>query len=914
MEVYWADKKGGRKTTEMLPVASETVRGGIMVGEGLLMNAESLNVAIAGESVLGGIKVGEGFSMIEGSASVTIEGASAVKDVLSLNVAGESVLGGIKVGINLAMYKDSLCATIPVATDIHRGGIRIGEGLETDPVNFNPAKDLLRVKTASETVKGGVKIGKGLVMDGDTLKIHIQEESMSDSFIFDSEKGNMLRLVEPLNNRYIPPAWKNRIGGIMPSAGLSVDVDGYLSVTFSPYTLPAATTTKLGGIKVGSGLKMTDETLSATYSYTLPTASKTTKGGIKVGTGLSMDGDTLNAFEQYTLPAATTTKLGGVKVGSGLAMTGEVLSATYTLPTASASTKGGVKVGTGLSMAGDTLHCLVENDSFFHVAPADASFPGIKGTETSWKVSTYEKMFVDNVGRNSQNGDIVHWQGNDNVAGYAYRFGNKWFNLGVDEADGNKTRTWGDINPFLSLSDRTKLDNADDYILPVASSTKLGGVIVGDGLTITSGTLSAEQYTLPTAGVTVKGGIKVGSGLGMSNETLNVTLEPYTLPTASKTVKGGVKVGTGLTMSGDTLNAVEQYTLPTASKTVKGGIKVGSGLGMSDETLNITLEPYTLPTASKTVKGGIIVGTGLTMSGDTLNAVEQYTLPTASKTTKGGIVVGDGLTISGGTLTAAEQYTLPTASTSTKGGIKVGNGLKMNNGFLNVSYFSIGTKASTVEGAMWITDTDLPEPEPFEPEEYMTSYLPFANSPTEDLCGKTWTSDGAVTVRNGMLILNSGRNTNSTLTRQEAITFTGQPLTFSFKMSFTVSSIGALFLFRILNSDEEIATYVHQTYLTLEERKAKDRDFSINTQYISKFSDIDFSDGVTRHIEVDYDGATWYLFVNGKLIGSHAFSPAVSDYTLVIGGSFNTQSNSAGTMDDFKFYDGVALHTSNFTP
>ena len=67
-------------------------------------------------------------------------------------------------------------------------------------------------------------------------------------------------------------------------------------------------------------------------SYTLPIASASTLGGVKVGTGLSIDSTTgvLTANGGgYTLPIASANTLGGIKVGSGLsidALTG-VLSA-----------------------------------------------------------------------------------------------------------------------------------------------------------------------------------------------------------------------------------------------------------------------------------------------------------------------------------------------------------------------------------------------------------------------------------------------------------------------------------------------------------------------------------------------------------------------------------------------------------
>ena len=67
-------------------------------------------------------------------------------------------------------------------------------------------------------------------------------------------------------------------------------------------------------------------------SYTLPTASETVKGGVKIGAGLSMEGDTLNNTNPtpatpYTLPTASADTLGGIKVGSGLSIEDGVLSA-----------------------------------------------------------------------------------------------------------------------------------------------------------------------------------------------------------------------------------------------------------------------------------------------------------------------------------------------------------------------------------------------------------------------------------------------------------------------------------------------------------------------------------------------------------------------------------------------------------
>lgn len=68
----------------------------------------------------------------------------------------------------------------------------------------------------------------------------------------------------------------------------------------SSYELPIASADRLGGIKVGSGLSITDDgTLNVdSESYELPVATADTLGGIKIGDGLHMDeNDKLNVDE-----------------------------------------------------------------------------------------------------------------------------------------------------------------------------------------------------------------------------------------------------------------------------------------------------------------------------------------------------------------------------------------------------------------------------------------------------------------------------------------------------------------------------------------------------------------------------------------------------------------------------------------
>lgn len=113
-------------------------------------------------------------------------------------------------------------------------------------------------------------------------------------------------------------------------------VEGLQGGGGSSYTLPTASASTLGGVKVGSGLSITDGVLSADG---VPTASASTLGGVKVGSGLSITDGVLSADG---VPTASADTLGGVKVGSGLSIADGVLSATAQPSAAATTTTAGV--------------------------------------------------------------------------------------------------------------------------------------------------------------------------------------------------------------------------------------------------------------------------------------------------------------------------------------------------------------------------------------------------------------------------------------------------------------------------------------------------------------------------------------------------------------------------------------------
>ena len=295
--------------------------------------------------------------------------------------------------------------------------------------------------------------------------------------------------------------------------------------------------------------------------------------------------------------------------------------------------------------------------------------------------------------------------------------------------------------------------------LPVASSSTLGGVKIGSGLTVAAdGTISAAAaYTLPTASSSVKGGIKVGTGLTMSSETLNhsnsVTAKTaYGSTSTTASANGGSITVTDIkydaqghiTGSTDRTITLSQTTYTLAG--LMGSAAKGSatqpvywnGSAWTNTTYTLgksvpadakfTDTVYTLPTASNTLGGvkttsTVSATTGLTAC-PIIDGVVYYK-DTNSTYTLAGLVgstaIGtatnpiywDGTKFVKTTYTLGKSvpadakftdtvYTLPTASSNTLGGIKLGTGLTAaEDGTVNVS---VG--GATITLKTW-TDADV---------------------------------------------------------------------------------------------------------------------------------------------------------------------------------------------------------------
>ena len=267
-------------------------------------------------------------------------------------------------------------------------------------------------------------------------------------------------------------------------------------------SLPIASTTTLGGVKIGSGLTVAEDgTISAAAAYTLPTASSSVKGGIKVGTGLTMSSETLNhsnsvtAKTAYGSTATTASANGGsitvtdIKYDAQGHITGStdrkitLSQTTYTLAGLMGSTAKGSAtqpVYWNGSAWTNTTHTLGKSvpadakftDTVYTLPTASSTLGGVKTTSTvSATTGLTACPIIDGV---------VYYKDTNTLAGLV---GSTAIGTATNPIywDGTKFVKTTYILGKSVPADAKFTDTV--YTLPTASSSTLGGIKLGTGLT-----------------------------------------------------------------------------------------------------------------------------------------------------------------------------------------------------------------------------------------------------------------------------------------------------------------------------------------------------------------------------------------------------------------------------------------------
>lgn len=472
-------------------------------------------------------------------------------------------------------------------------------GHTTNKASFNQLKDYLIAYAPVQSVAGRI---------GDIVLTYSDISGLSTV----ANTGNFTDLIGRPNTYPVTTATDSTLGGVKVGNNLTI-VNGKLSATTSTYvssTAPGIATTGTFWWSSNDGrlyIKYENAWVDAVASntYTLPAATTSTLGGVKIGDGLIASGDgTLSVNAQSSVLSATLIELNSQETTDHISSTGTF-----------ASTSGlFIKRGTG---AGSDPALFLFNDNLTYndgTTSTRGMFTFSKSTASAAIIISGIRVSTGTTELNIFGANnpfaVISVKGTSNYQDQVtrdYHIPNKRY---VDNvfATVASTASLGTVQIGSGINiNNSGTISVTPYTLNTATTSTLGGVKIGTGISITAdGTISATTatpYTLTTATNSSLGGVKIGAGVQIAGDgTISVnTGSNYTLPTAgvgSGGTLGGVKVdgssitingsgvisssGGGGSFSGGTVAGATQFTDTTQStSTTTGAVTIAGGLGVS---------------------------------------------------------------------------------------------------------------------------------------------------------------------------------------------------------------------------------------------------------------------------------------------------------------------------------------------
>ena len=261
-----------------------------------------------------GINVGDNFvgaseKLNNSAATFEINHGTGMGNRPIVSITGNNVTGYIKAGTEkliLEGFDLGDAYTLPIASSSTLGGIKVGSGLNIDSNGvLSASAQNYNLPIATSSILGGVTIGPNINVNNGEISI---------------TKDNVVAALgyTPTNTTY--------------DAGSGITLNG---TTFSHSDTSSVSNLTESSRRYITGLTFDDYGHVTDYTYATETVTNTTYSN---GTGLALNGTT------FSLKTASDTVLGGVKIGSGLSISNGVVSVSRTIlysPTQPASGKEG---------------------------------------------------------------------------------------------------------------------------------------------------------------------------------------------------------------------------------------------------------------------------------------------------------------------------------------------------------------------------------------------------------------------------------------------------------------------------------------------------------------------------------------------------------------------------------------------
>lgn len=210
----------------------------------------------------------------------------ATAGTISIKNASSSAKGVFQLGYQMEINQSTgkVDVTVPTASASNKGVAQIGSG-------FDIASGVLSrsgFNFATGSVKGMVKVGANFNIDYGVISVPYATASVKGVASVDGSQFYLDTANNYLYTHACATMLYGRVQGF--SSDFSIDGNGVLSY-ISPWTTTPATTSTLGGVKIGSFLFMTgDDALTVAQD-----ASTSQKGFVEVGTGFLVESGVLSA-------------------------------------------------------------------------------------------------------------------------------------------------------------------------------------------------------------------------------------------------------------------------------------------------------------------------------------------------------------------------------------------------------------------------------------------------------------------------------------------------------------------------------------------------------------------------------------------------------------------------------------------